>query len=164
MNQIDIFVTCLKDCFVCYLICSNRKELLPYKSRVVSTNYNIKSNSKQRMVESTKQRHEIPEKDPSADPHKKHFVLTIGGVGHGKSTLNNALIGAHKNEASDATSGVTQNFKTNSSILPEFKDTAFIDSPGLNDPDMALENWVAKYNNTIGQQGAPRLSLVVLLI
>jgi hypothetical protein len=48
--------------------------------------------------------------------------------------------------------------------LPEFKDTAFIDSPGLNDPDMALENWVAKYNNTVGQQDAPRLSLVVLLI
>ena len=116
------------------------------------------------MVESTMQRHEIPEGNPGADPSKKHFVLTLGDVGHGKSTFNNALIGAHKNEASDATSGVTQIFQTHSSILPEFKDTAFIDSPGLNDPDLALENWVAKYNNTIGQQGAPRLSLVVLLI
>ena len=116
------------------------------------------------MVESTEQRHEIPEGNPVADPSKTHFVLTLGDVGHGKSTFNNALIGAHKNEASDATSGVTQNFQTHSSILPEFKDTAFIDSPGLNDPDLALENWVAKWNNTIGQQAAPRLSLVVLLI
>ena len=64
----------------------------------------------------------------------------------------------------DATTGVTQNFQTHSSILPEFKDTAFIDSPGLNDPDLALDNWVAKYNNTIGLKSAPRLSLVVLLI
>ena len=110
------------------------------------------------------QRHEIPEGNPGADPSKKHFVLTLGDIGHGKSTFNNALIGAHKNEASDSTQGVTQDFQKHSSILPEFKDTIFIDSPGLNDPDLALENWVEKYNNTIGEQDAPRLSLVVLLI
>ena len=55
------------------------------------------------MVEPTKQRHEIPERNPGADPSEQHFVLTLGDVGHGKSTFNNALIGAHKNEASDAT-------------------------------------------------------------
>ncbi len=55
------------------------------------------------MVESTMQRHEIPERNPGADPSEIHFVLTLGDVGHGKSTFNNALIGAHKNEASDAT-------------------------------------------------------------
>ena len=74
------------------------------------------------------------------------------------------MLGAHKNEASDATEGVTQNFQMHSSICPELKDAMFIDSPGLNDPEMALENWVAKFNNTIGQQNAPKLSLVVLLI
>jgi hypothetical protein len=58
------------------------------------------------MIESTKQ-HGMPATNPVADPSKKHFVLTIGDVGHGKSTFNNALIGAHKNEASDDTSGVT---------------------------------------------------------
>ena len=116
------------------------------------------------MVEPTKQPQYSNARNPDAAPSDKRVVLTIGDVGHGKSTFNNALIGAHKNEASDATSGVTQNFQTHSSILPEFKDTAFIDSPGLNDPDLALENWVAKWNNTIGQQAAPRLSLVVLLI
>jgi predicted GTPase len=116
------------------------------------------------MVEPTKQPQYSNARNPDAAPSDKRLVLTIGDVGHGKSTFNNALIGAHKNEASDATSGVTQNFQTYSSILPEFKDTAFMDSPGLNDPDMALENWVQKYNNTVGKQSAPRLSLVVLLI
>ena len=116
------------------------------------------------MVESTTQRQELHETNPGADPTNIRFVLTIGDVGHGKSTFNNALIGAHKNEASDSTSGVTQNFETHFSMEPELRGTAFIDSPGLNDPDMALENWVQKYNNTVGKQSAPRLSLVVLLI
>ena len=55
------------------------------------------------MVEPTKKRHVIPKENPGADPSKNHFVLTLGDIGHGKSTFNNALIGAHKNEASDAT-------------------------------------------------------------
>jgi predicted GTPase len=62
------------------------------------------------------------------------YVMTIGDCGHGKSTFNNALLGSHKNEASDDTSGVTQEFQKHSSIFPELKDTIFIDSPGLNDP------------------------------
>ena len=90
--------------------------------------------------------------------------MTIGDCGHGKSTFNNAMLGAHKNEASDDTSGVTQNFQMHSSVFPVFKDTVFIDSPGLNDPEMALEDWVSKFNSTIGQKNAPQLSLVILLI
>ena len=68
------------------------------------------------MVESTTQRHERHETNPGADPTNTRYVLTIGDVGHGKSTFNNALIGAHRNEASDAASGVTQNFQTHFSM------------------------------------------------
>ncbi len=38
-----------------------------------------------------------------ASKSDKQYVLTIGDCGHGKSTFNNALLGAHKNEANDAT-------------------------------------------------------------
>jgi Fe-S cluster assembly ATPase SufC len=34
-------------------------------------------------------------------PSEKRCVLTLGSCGDGKSTLNNALIGAPKNKAAD---------------------------------------------------------------
>ena len=70
------------------------------------------------MVECTKQKQERLDRNFSAAQSEKQFVLTIGDCGHGKSTFNNAILGSHKNEASDDTSGVTQNFHMHSSVLP----------------------------------------------
>jgi ribosome biogenesis GTPase A len=68
------------------------------------------------MIKSAIHLQEKNERNPDADPSNTYYVLTIGNVGHGKSTFNNALIGAHKNEVSGDTSGVTKNFQMHSSI------------------------------------------------
>ena len=79
-----------------------------------------------------------PDRNCITAPSNTQFVLTIGDCGVGKSTFNNAVLGEPKNKACDDTLGVTQDFQPHASICPEFKGVTFIDSPGLNDPNMAL--------------------------
>ncbi len=64
--------------------------------------------------------------------------MTIGELGHGKSTFINALLGESKIATSDAVSGVTRNFDQHSSKLECFENVVFIDSPGMNDPSLPL--------------------------
>ena len=86
------------------------------------------------MVESTTLQEEGFDINPDEARSEKRYVMTIGDYGHGKSTFNNALLGESKNMCNDIPYGCTQDFVEHVSIFPEFENTIFIDSPGLNDP------------------------------
>jgi hypothetical protein len=65
------------------------------------------------MVEPTAQEQEeskFKKENIGAAQFLKRIVLTIGDSRHGKSTFNNALIGAPKNETSDGTTVGKQDF------------------------------------------------------
>ncbi len=102
----------------------------------------------------------------NSQPHAStlQLIMTIGSFGHGKSTINNALLGESKCATSDNESSVTQNFDQHTSTLECFNDVVFTDSPGLNDPSILLTSWIEQFNTTVRQENGPELSLVVLLI
>ena len=116
------------------------------------------------MVEPSTRSHKEPVRNLGAAQSDKRYVLTLGTCGDGKSTFNNAWIGATENIAADKVTGITMSFQMHPSIKPELQNTFFLDSPGFNDANMALENWIQRYNNWIAEKKTPPLSLVVLLI
>jgi predicted GTPase len=87
----------------------------------------------------------------------------MGEIGQGKSTTLNALGATLK--AGKSIDSLTQNFDLAPSNNPTLKkkNVYLMDSPGLADMDLPLPEWLARYNQKMGEDKF-EVSLCVLLI
>ena len=96
-------------------------------------------------------------------------LLVIGARGVGKSTILN-IFNSQSNrtarvefEASNSLKGFTKDFTSDIMTFPYTDNVRLIDSPGLADPNLPIDQWVNKYNQQVTSKGW-EVDLVALVI
>ncbi len=81
----------------------------------------------------------------------------IGPLGAGKSTILNILSSQSQSaskkvfKSSNALTGCTQLFDYTEAVVGGVGSTVLYDSPGLSDPNLPIDKWIALFNNTIAK-------------
>jgi putative ribosome biogenesis GTPase RsgA len=104
---------------------------------------------------------------PSNSGKSSWTMILLGALGAGKSTIVNILNSKNTNAnrvefvASNSFKGFTKDFVTDVMPMSGVGIVKLIDSPGLADPNIPIDQWVKKYNLQLKGEA---IDLVVCLI